>query len=295
MTKKKELGKGIRALLGNMENSKENAGSTLVKTVPPPTMLNLEQIENNIHQPRNYFDEDLLDELATSIKVHGLIQPITVRHLGADKYQIISGERRYRAAKLAKLEEIPVYVREASQNEMLELALIENIQRSDLNAMEVAISYQRLIDECQWTHEDLSGRVGKNRSTVTNYIRLLKLAPEIQKSIKANEITMGHARALAGISGLNDQLKIWRAILTDSLSVRGTEKKINALSQPIEKKEKQTEEKSPTNPFLKDIEEKLTSKLETKVQIIPSKDGSGQILIKYADTSHLNGILDRLD
>ncbi|MEL6866667.1 MAG: ParB/RepB/Spo0J family partition protein, partial [Bacteroidota bacterium] len=199
--KKKELGQGIRALLSNIDHGSSNEGpqedvvrtlSNTIATIP------LNSIEVNPGQPRIEFDEEALQELSESIKVHGLIQPITVRRLNEQTYQLISGERRMRASKIAGLKEVPAYIRLANDQEMLEMALIENIQREDLNAIEVANSYQRLIEECELTHEALSERVGKNRSSVTNYLRLLKLPPDVQSAIKEQKISMGHARALAG-------------------------------------------------------------------------------------------------
>lgn len=293
--KKKELGKGIRALLANVENTsspKEQAEAVreLSNTV---AMVPLEDIEINPFQPRKQFDEEELNALAQSIRVHGIIQPLTLRRLGPEKYQIISGERRYRASELAGLTEVPAYIRLANDQEMLEMALVENIQRQDLNAIEVAISYQRLMDECDLTHAELSERVGKNRSTVTNYIRLLKLSPEIQQAIKERVISMGHARALAGVEDFGRQLHVFRSIVRDSLSVRATEKMIQVLSQS--KSEKKPANSSGITPEVKKIQERLTDRLNTRIQIQRNSKGKGKIVIPFEDDDRFNDILEILD
>ncbi|MEZ4929417.1 MAG: ParB/RepB/Spo0J family partition protein [Chitinophagales bacterium] len=224
---KEALGKGIRALLNNIddeatkpkakdtENDYEQTG-TVVK-------IPLTQIEVNPFQPRVEFNEEALNDLSESIKIHGVIQPITVRKIGTKKFQLIAGERRLRASKLAGLEEVPAYVRVANDQESLEIALIENIQREDLNALEIALNYQRLLDECSLTHEDLSTRLGKSRTAVTNYLRLLKLPPDIQSALKSKTISMGHARALVGIDDLLMQTDIFKTVKQKNLSVRQTE------------------------------------------------------------------------
>lgn len=293
--KKKELGKGIRALLANVENTsspKEQAEAVreLSNTV---AMVPLEDIEINPFQPRKQFDEEELNALAQSIRVHGIIQPLTLRRLGPEKYQIISGERRYRASELAGLTEVPAYIRLANDQEMLEMALVENIQRQDLNAIEVAISYQRLMDECDLTHAELSERVGKNRSTVTNYIRLLKLSPEIQQAIKERVISMGHARALAGVEDFGRQLHVFRSIVRDGLSVRATEKMIQVLSQS--KSEKKPANSSGITPEVKKIQERLTDRLNTRIQIQRNSKGKGKIVIPFEDDDRFNDILEILD
>ena len=232
MSKKKELGKGIRALLSNIENTNNPKEKTeLVKELNSSILeIPLDNIEVNPFQPRSEFDPEELNELAQSIKTHGLIQAITVRNLGGDNYQLISGERRLRASKMAGLKTVPAFVRIADDQALLEMALIENIQRSNLNAIEVAISYQRLMVECDLTHESLSERVGKKRSTISNYVRLLKLPPQIQSSIKNNEISMGHARSLAGIDDVGLQLDIYKEVLKKNLSVRALENLIKSYS-----------------------------------------------------------------
>jgi len=222
-SKKPALGRGLSALL---ENAKTDITTKAIDNAPvlgSVSNIPISAIETNPFQPRTEFEEVALNELAQSIKEHGIIQPITVRKLGYDKYQIISGERRFRAAQLAGLTEIPAFIRVANDQQMLEMALIENIQREDLNPIDIALSYQRLMDECKLTQEEVSKRVGKQRSTVANYLRLLKLPAPIQKALKENAITMGHARALINIENEDKQLALFALILEQDLSVREVE------------------------------------------------------------------------
>ena len=294
-SKKKELGKGLRALLTNIENTPNNTPekSNLVKELTNSiAFIPLANIEVNPFQPRTEFDPTELEELSHSIKVHGLIQPITVRSLGGDQYQLISGERRLRASKMAELVEVPAYIRVANDQEMLEMALIENIQRSELNAIEIAISYQRLQEECNLTHELLSDRVGKNRSTVTNYLRLLKLTPEIQSSIRSGEISMGHARALVGISDLTIQLMVFKKLQADQLSVRELEYYIRSLQERPEPVTKSSP--AELHPEVKKITTELSQKFGSKVQISRAKDGKGQITIKFGSDDEFNRLYDLL-
>lgn len=223
--KKRALGKGLSALLKNAETDITTAESieNTTKIVGSISELPLNQIEVNPFQPRTEFDEDALQELAVSIKELGVIQPITVRKLGYDKFQLISGERRFRASQIAGLNSIPVYIRIANDQEMLEMALVENIQREQLNPVEVALSYQRLIDECKLTQEKMSERVGKKRSTITNYLRLLKLPAEILSSLKKEEISMGHARALINVNNPETQINIFRDAISNQFTVREIE------------------------------------------------------------------------
>jgi ParB family transcriptional regulator, chromosome partitioning protein len=293
-SKKKELGKGLRALLSNIEQTTNTEEKTqMVKELSSSVAeIPVDSIEVNPFQPRIEFDADELMDLAKSIKVHGLIQPITVRSMGGDAYQLISGERRLRASKMAGLKQVPAYIRVANDQEMLEMALIENIQRADLNAVEVAISYQRLIDECALTHESLSERVGKNRSTVTNYLRLLKLPPEIQTSVKSNEISMGHARVLAGVQDFVTQLQMYRKTITDQLSVRQLEDYAKA---PNPKNEN-------TAPVLNDavsielerIKKEISALMGSKVEIQRGSNGKGKIVIAFANDKQFNLIYDLL-
>lgn len=292
MAKKKDLGKGIRALISGID-----APSSEVKqTQPTPTKtqsntLSLEHIEPNPYQPRKQFGEEDLEALIASIKVHGIIQPITVKRIGPNKYHIISGERRFRAATSIGLKQVPVFIREAGDQEMLEMALIENIQRADLNPIDIAISYQRLIDEFSLKHDEISERVGKKRSTITNYIRLLKLTPSAQEALKNNKISMGHAKVLAGIDNADYQLVILDSILTNQLSVRQAE----SLVSPKTKKQKKS---SPTqtshNSDMRRIIDQLSEKFGSKVKINRSKDGKGKIEVGFNSDDQLNHILDNI-
>lgn len=295
MAKKKALvGKGIRALLSNIdEEAKENPKEVVTQLSNSTAELPLSQIEVNPYQPRVEFDADALEELSTSIQVHGLIQPITVRRLAEGKYQLISGERRMRASKLAGLTQVPAYIRLANDQEMLEMALVENIQREQLNSIEIAITYQRLIDECNLTHANMSDRVGKNRSTVTNYLRLLKLPPEIQMGIKENKISMGHARALVGVDDIALQLTIFTEVVEKGLSVRKTEDLIRQYIAP------QATAKKAAKPALpmayQSVQENLRKYLGAKVQLKVNNAGKGQILINFGDNDDLNRLLDLID
>jgi len=294
MSKKKELGKGIRALLSNIDH-KAPANQEVVNELNKSTAeIDIDNIEANPWQPRTKFDEQAMFELVESIKVHGIIQPLTVRRLNDETFQLISGERRLKASKLAGLKTIPVFIRLANDQEMLEMALIENIQRQDLNAMEIAISYQRLMDECNLTHDKLSDRVGKNRSTVTNYVRLLKLSPAIQRAIKEKKITMGHARALAGVEDLILQQDVFNEIMDRELSVRATENLIRSAQNPQPKTSKD-KKSSALAPEYISIQNDLTSRFGTKVSLKANKKGKGQIVINFSSTKQLNNILEELE
>jgi len=285
---KNELGKGIRALLGN------NAEDTTTSETSGTAAIALDQIETNPFQPRKEFDEVALQELADSIKTFGLIQPITVRRLHASRYQLISGERRFRAAKSAGLSELPAFVRTANDQEMLEMALVENIQRHDLNAIEVAISYQRLIDECSLTHETMSERVGKKRSTVSNYLRLLKLPPVVQEAIMSRDLSMGHARALLSLDSDILQLNLLKRILEKGLSVRATEALVRDLS--IDDSEEARERtKSVANPLIQNVEDHLSKYLSARVKLNRSKSGKGTMSISFSSDDDLNRILDVIE
>jgi ParB family chromosome partitioning protein len=293
--KKKELGKGIRALLSNAESkASPKEQQEIVKELSNSiAMIPLDQIEINPFQPRTQFDAEELNALAQSIETHGIIQPLTLRRLGPDSFQIISGERRFRAASQAGLEKVPAYIRLADDQEMLEMALVENIQRQDLNAIEVAISYQRLMDECNLTHDTLSERVGKNRSTVTNYIRLLKLTPEIQQAIKDREISMGHARALAGMSNVDQQLYVFKSVLKDGLSVRATENLIKSVQK--NKKSSTSKSSQSLHPEIRKIQDRLSDRFQAPIRIQRSAKGKGKIVINFENDDRFNEILDILD
>ncbi len=283
---KNELGKGIRALLGN---TAEDSATTVAS---PTASIALNQIETNPFQPRSDFDETALQELAESINTFGLIQPITVRRLHASQYQLISGERRFRAAKLAGLTELPAFVRTANDQEMLEMALVENIQRHDLNAIEVAISYQRLIDECDLTHESMSQRVGKKRSTISNYLRLLKLPPVVQEALVTGDLSMGHARALLALDSDLLQLSLLKTVLEKGLSVRATEAMVRQHSVDDSAN---TQTKPEVNPFTRDLEDHLSKFLSARVKVKRTKSGKGSVQINFSDDDDLNRILDMIE
>jgi ParB family chromosome partitioning protein len=293
--KKDDLGKGIRALLGGIEGEMKSTKPLSEATLEKVSNVNvpLNQIEVNPFQPRVDFDMAALQELAESIRVHGVIQPITVRALGPGKYQLIAGERRLRASKMAGLESVPVYIRKADDQEMLEIALIENIQREDLNAIEVAINYKRLIDECSLTQEEMGGRLGKNRTTVTNYLRLLRLPPEIQSGIKNKDISMGHARAIVNVEDPTLQLAIFKDIVSKGLSVRRAEE-LAREAQDAKDKGKKTDKPASLPLAYQKIQDRLSSLFSTKVKMKPRKGGSGEIVIQYYSDDELERILETL-
>lgn len=257
--------------------------------------IDLEHIEANPFQPRSDFDQEALNELAGSIKTQGIIQPITVRKLGSDKYQLIAGERRFQASKLAGLKKIPAYVRTANDQEMLEMALIENIQRENLNAIEIALSYQRLLTECDLKQEELGDRVGKNRSTVTNYLRLLKLPPDIQIGIRDKKISMGHARALINIENIETQLEIYRKIIRDDLSVRKVEAMVRQYVSGTPEKSQKLKPATSNDAALNQLRQKLSSHFGSRIQIKADEKYRGEIRIPFVSTDDLNRILEILD
>lgn len=295
MSQKNELGKGLRALLSNINTDQSQKSvapaSTAINTI---NIIPIDQIVVNKQQPRHVFEEELITELAESIKTYGLIQPLTVRKINLNEYQIISGERRFRASQLAGLKELPVYIRTANDNEMLELALVENIQREDLNPIEIGISYQRLSDECGYTQEQLSERIGKKRSTISNYVRLLKLPLDIQAALKNKTLSMGHARVIAGVDDLIVQMQLFKDIQAKDLSVRETERAIQSFAKASARRPL----KSPptnSNAQIKTLEDRLSAKFGYKVQIKRNATGEGQIIIKFKDDCQLNDLLDRMD
>lgn len=293
------LGRGLSALLESSETDvTSKSGASVANTqgvVGGVAQLPLDQIEPNPFQPRTEFKAEELSELAQSIKEQGIIQPITVRKMGYDKYQIISGERRFRASKLAGATTIPAYIRVANDQGMLEMALVENIQRQELNPLDIAISYKRLIDECSLTQEELSERVGKNRTTVTNFMRLLKLPPEIQIALRDNKITMGHARALVGIDDIAEQLLVFKEILQKQLSVRDVE----TLARTSGGKKTSTSSKSSGGNALSfeysKIQNVLSNHFDANVQLQRKSNGSGKISIPFSDDQDLNRILELLN
>ncbi|MBA2330036.1 MAG: ParB/RepB/Spo0J family partition protein [Flavisolibacter sp.] len=292
---KDALGKGIRSLLQSIDSDLKtpagNINPSLVQEATGAMRIPLENIEPNPKQPRKDFDEESLQELAASLKLHDMIQPVTITKLHGNKYRLISGERRLRAAKLAGLKDIPAYVRQANDQDLLELALLENLQREDLNAMEIALSYKRMMDELNHTQEQVAERMGKDRSTVTNYIRLLRLPPDIQVAVRHGEISMGHARALINVDTIDKQLFIFDEIKAKGLSVRQTENLVRNLY-------KETEEKKPLNnllpPAFQKVEDKLSSHFSTRVKLRHSKNGSGQITFDYYSLEELNKLLDQM-
>lgn len=304
MAKKQALGRGLSALLENAPLPKDrenNSTSTVLDRVQqnetighvagPVSMLKISQIEANPFQPRQEFEKEPMEELAQSIRELGLIQPITVRKLSAQKYQIISGERRFRAAQMASLDVVPVYVREANDQSMLEMALVENIQRENLNSIEVAISYKRLMEECDLTTEKLAERVGKDRTTVTNYVRLLKLPPEIQIGIIEKKISMGHARALINAEPESRQLKLYKQILEKDLSVRRVEELVKEDDSP---KLFKTEKEILPIEFQK-MQADLRLKFGKKAKLQRNEHGLGKIEIPFATDDDLQRIVDMLD
>jgi ParB family chromosome partitioning protein len=298
MSKKKALGRGLNALLSdsNLEErlevdipissgaSSSPSGGTLE--------ISLTHIEVNPFQPRTHFDEESLKELAESIKIHGIIQPITVRRLARDQYQLISGERRFQASKLAGLKTLPAYVRSADDQQMLEMALIENIQRENLNAIEIALSYQRLISECSLKQEELGDRVGKNRATVTNYLRLLKLPPDVQIAVRDNRLSMGHARAIINVENSDQQLYIFKKTLSEDLSVRKVEELVRNLAQEKIEREVQPPP-SAVNREIAQLQSQLSSHFGTRI-VIKSDGKKGEIKIPFLSVEDLNRILDIL-
>ncbi|HTH57386.1 MAG TPA: ParB/RepB/Spo0J family partition protein [Cyclobacteriaceae bacterium] len=294
--KKKALGRGLSALLSDSEGEKSEVEVVVPSLSGNPQSSNLneipiEEIETNPFQPRTHFDQEALNELSDSIKIHGIIQPITVRKLADHQYQLISGERRFQASKRAGLTKLPAYVRTANDQQMLEMALIENIQRENLNPIEVSLSYQRLISECNLKQEELGERVGKNRTTVTNYLRLLKLPPDIQIAVRDNKISMGHARAIINIENPDSQLFIFKKIIADDLSVRAVESLAREVAEGAKLKEAKPVANAPKE--IHQLQSKLSSHFGTKVTV--KSDGKkGDIRIPFLSVEDLNRILDIL-
>ena len=294
--KKDALGKGIRSLLQNIDADLKNTTGELKPTVVEAATgiirIPVGEVETNPKQPRRDFDEQALKELAASIKLHDIIQPITVSKIANGKYRLISGERRYRASKMAGLKDIPVYIRQANDQQLLELALLENLQREDLNAIEISLSYKRMMDELNYTQEEVAERMGKERSTVANYIRLLKLPPDIQVAVRHGNISMGHARALVNVDTVDKQLYIFNEIKNKNLSVRQTEELVRKMYK--ESPSVKSAVKSGLPPAYKKIEDNLASHFSTRVKMAYSKKGNGSITIEYYSLQELNKILDQL-
>jgi ParB family chromosome partitioning protein len=301
MSKKKALGRGLSALLSDTpEDEKLDVDVTTPARERENTSITgsineilLSEIETNPFQPRQHFDQEALKELSESIKVHGIIQPITVRKFSNNQFQLISGERRFQASKLAGLTKIPAYVRTADDQQMLEMALIENIQRENLNPIEISLSYQRLISECNLKQEELGDRVGKSRSTVTNYLRLLKLPPDIQIAMRDNRLTMGHARAIINVENPDSQLYIFKKTLAEDLSVRKVEELARELATNSKEAPTTSTTVSAQAKEVTQLQTRLSSHFGTKVSV--KSDGKkGDIRIPFLSIEDLNRILDIL-
>lgn len=306
MATKKVLGRGLGAFFPEYQEEgkesekgkeKEGVEKSFVK---PEDRVNIvlfvpvDHIRKNPHQPRKEFDEEKLEELGASIKKHGLIQPITVRYIGEKRFELISGERRLRAAKLAGLKEIPAFIREADDEQSMAFALIENIQREELNPLEVALGYKRLLEEFDYTQAEVAERVGKNRTTVTNMLRLLNLPDFIQSALKSNQISMGHARALITIEDEDVQQKILKKVIDEGLSVRQIEEAVRKVMNPPKSKKKTKTQKDASNPFYEEISARLRRTFSTKVSVNPKKKG-GEIRIEYYSDDDLERLLSIFD
>lgn len=297
--KKRALGKGLSALLENSDTdiTTSDSGKGLVGAI---SMLEIDSIEANPFNPRTNFERDALEELSASIATHGIIQPLTVRKLGRDRYQLISGERRFRASQLAGLKEVPAYVRVANDQAMLEMALVENIQRQDLNPIEVALSYQRLIEECNLTQDQLGQKVAKSRSSITNHLRLLKLPAEIQAGVKQGLISMGHARALVSAKDEELQSLLYERTVEDELSVRelealmrGEEIRTGSNTSSVPGKTTSGKKIMYSSDELA-FKDKLSNRLDTKVDLKKSPGGSGKIIVSFNSEMDLNRIMELL-
>lgn len=294
--KRPALGKGLSALLESSATditSKEIGDGSVLGSI---AMIPVTSIEANPFNPRTDFEQEALEELSNSIQLHGIIQPLTVRKLGRNRYQLISGERRFKASKLAGLEEVPAYIRVANDQAMLEMALVENIQREDLNAIEVALSYKRLIDECKMTQEELAKKIGKSRTAITNHLRLLKLPPKIQLGVRENEISMGHARTLVSAGSEAEQIKLFESIVDQDISVRELEQIIRGKNSSNNAKiEKKSAKKVPISKDQKELSDELSSKISAKVQISKSSKGGGKLVINFNSDVDLNRIIEILN
>ncbi len=300
MVKKNALGKGLGALIESNETlQRSSASADSSRKMNGVAEVEVNLIDANPYQPRTIFDEEALAELADSIKEIGIIQPVTLRKTAEGRFQLISGERRLRASKLAELQKIPAYIREANDENMLAMALVENIQREDLDAIEIAISYQRLVDECNLTQESLSKRVGKKRATVANYLRLLKLPAEIQLGIRDNKVSMGHARSLIGIDDPRIQLNAYNQILLQELSVRKTEELVRKLSEQEPEAEAtprtaQTPETPPQRDY-DSLKNHLKNHFQTNVEFSRNHTGNGKIVIPFKTDEELERIIAIFD
>ncbi|GAB3693280.1 ParB/RepB/Spo0J family partition protein [Spirosoma flavus] len=290
------LGRGLGALLHDSESVNRQSKPSPYESISTMTEIGLSQIEANPFQPRTRFDEEALQELADSIRTQGIIQPITVRQLGKERYQLIAGERRLQASKIAGLTHIPAYVRTANDQQMLEMALIENIQRENLNAIEIALSYQRLITECSLKQEELGERVGKNRTTVNNYIRLLKLPPVIQASLRDNKISMGHARAIINIENPDTQIRLFNRVVDEEWSVRKVEEAVRNLSDDAQDLTLAASRRvTLPKQEMRSLQFKLSSLFGTRVSIKADEKHKGEIKIPFTSQEELTKILEVLN
>jgi ParB family chromosome partitioning protein len=294
---KDALGKGIRSLLqsidADLKTGTGNLKSSVVESATGVLRIPLADIDVNPKQPRRYFDEQALNDLAASIKSHDIIQPVTVSKMPSGRYRLVSGERRIRAAKMAGLTDIPAYIRQTNDQQLLELALLENLQRENLNAMEVALSYKRMMEELNYTQEQVAERMSKDRSTIANFIRLLKLPPDIQVAVRTGEISMGHARALINVDSLEKQLFIFDEIKEKGLSVRQTETLVRKLYKEGGGVKKHT--KSSLPPGFQRIEDNLASHFSTRVKLKHGKNDSGSLTIEYYSMEEFNKLLMQLN
>lgn len=294
-TKKRALGRGLSALLDNSENEMLEQDMGEISIAGSVANILIDHIEVNPFQPRNHFDETALMDLSNSIKEQGIIQPVTVRRTDKGKFQLISGERRLKAAVMAGLRDIPAYIRIADDGAMLEMALVENIQRENLNAMEISLSYQQLIDDYNLTQEQLSDRLGKNRTTITNYLRLLKLPAEIQIAIRQDKITMGHARALINIHDTKKQIHLYHKIIEKNLSVRNVEDLVRNVTESVKKDaDTNTPAMVLLPPKYQRIKEDITKAVGINVELKRNKNGKGNIIIPFVSDEELDLILHNL-
>ncbi len=289
MTKKRPLGRGLGALIDGAEKEQ------LEKKVEPDSHIPVDRIDANPWQPRTRFDEEALAELAASVRELGIVQPLTVRAAGEGRYQLIAGERRLRAAKMAGLKTVPAFVRTADDQAMLELALVENIQREDLDSIEVAISYRRLMEECTLTQDQLSERVGKQRSTISNYLRLLKLPPEIQLGIRNSQISMGHARTLITVDDPKEQIEAYYKIVDEELSVRQTEELVRRIGAPPVRDPQKREKRKEITAGYSQLEEHLKGLFSTDVALRVNEKGKGKIVIQFGNSSEMEHIIQLFD
>lgn len=293
MAKQTGLGRGLDALISNTDYIKQRRSGREDDALVATAEIEIDKIEPNPFQPRTEFNLEAIEELSQSIKLLGLIQPITVRPIENGKYQIISGERRYRASKLAGFTTIPAYVKKADDNGMLEMAIVENIQREDLDPIEVAISFQRLIDECGLTQEAMAERVGKKRTTVTNYLRLLKLPAEIQFAIRAKRLSVGHAKSLLGLENTEAQLRLADKIMKDGLSVRETEEKVQKINAPKREKREKVEMELPESHFR--VIEVLGKYFNNNISVKRNEKGEGAIVVRFFSDAEMENFLKVLE